>query len=248
MTSIGHTNNVINLIREKTNEVILFYSCGKDSIILLDLLCKKFDRVVCVFMYFVKDLEHINKYINYCTTKYNNVEVLQVPHFMLSSIYRYGMYCPVDKSIKKLLTLKDIDAFVRGKFNIYYTVYGWKQADSLDRRVILRTYKMQAFNEATNKVYPLSMWLDGQVLSYIKLNKLANPIRYSKNKSGGLGFNTECYVYLRRYYPNDLKKILKKFPLSQQILIQYDNKVSNNNRRDTTDSDQKCTVQSKKDK
>ena len=54
MTPIDHANEVIASVRQKTDRAILFYSCGKDSEVLLDLMAPHFKEIVCVFMYFVK--------------------------------------------------------------------------------------------------------------------------------------------------------------------------------------------------
>ena len=56
MSKVEQANRYIDLIRVKSNEALLFLSLGKDSLVLLDLIYPKFDRIVCVFMYFVKDL------------------------------------------------------------------------------------------------------------------------------------------------------------------------------------------------
>ena len=55
MNKVERANRYIDLIRVKSNEALLFLSLGKDSLVLLDLIYPKFDRIVCVFMYFVKD-------------------------------------------------------------------------------------------------------------------------------------------------------------------------------------------------
>ena len=62
MNKVERANRYIDLIRVKSNEALLFLSLGKDSLVLLDLVYPKFDRIVCVFMYFVKNLEHMFKY------------------------------------------------------------------------------------------------------------------------------------------------------------------------------------------
>ena len=57
-----HYLKIINTLKEKTDNVILFHSgTGKDSIMLADLCSKNFKKVYCVFMYLVKDLEYENK-------------------------------------------------------------------------------------------------------------------------------------------------------------------------------------------
>ena len=50
------------------------------------------------------------------------------------------------------------------------------------------------------------------------------PIRYSSKASGGVGFNLECYLWMRENAPKDLEKVLKVFPMSGKILFDYDNK------------------------
>ena len=80
---------IINNLRKETKEVILFHSAtGKDSIMLLDLLSKKFDIVHCIFMYLVKDLDYENRYIAWAQKRYSNIEFHQTPHYALYSFIK----------------------------------------------------------------------------------------------------------------------------------------------------------------
>ena len=63
--------------------------------------------IVCVFMYFVKNLEHINRWINWTKAKYPKIEFVQVPHWNLTYILRGGMYCVPNPKVK-LLKLADV--------------------------------------------------------------------------------------------------------------------------------------------
>ena len=77
---------VIRLVSSETDRVILFHSAsGKDSIALLNLMAPYFREIVCVYMYLVKDLAHINRYLNYAINKYPNARFVQVPHYGLGS-------------------------------------------------------------------------------------------------------------------------------------------------------------------
>ena len=67
---IDVANMVIDMAREQTKDCIVMMSLGKDSIVTLDLLYDKFERIVCVFMYLVKDLEHIQRWINWLKARY----------------------------------------------------------------------------------------------------------------------------------------------------------------------------------
>lgn len=86
MNKVEQASQYIDLIRVKSNEALLFLSLGKDSLVLLDLVYPKFDRIVCVFMYFVKNLEHINRWINWTKAKYPKIEFVKY-HIGISLIF-----------------------------------------------------------------------------------------------------------------------------------------------------------------
>lgn len=220
MSKIDQANKIIDLVRAKSNGALVFCSLGKDSLALLDLVYPKFDKIVCVFMHFVKDLEHINRFINWVKVRYPKVIFEQVPHWNLTYILRSGMYCVPNPKVR-LLKLADIDKAMRLKFGIPFAFYGMKKADSLNRRLMLNTYEN---GENKGKVYPLTDWTNKDVLAYMRMKQLPQPVRYSKNASGGIGFNLECFLWMRENCPQDLQKILKAFPMSGKILFDYDNK------------------------
>ncbi len=219
MNKINQTKEVLHSVSQKTNRAILFYSCGKDSIVSLDLMHEYFDEIICVFMYFVKDLNHINKFLNWAKVKYPKIKIVQVPHWNLTYILRGGVYCVANPKVKVFKVAK-VDEAMRIKYGINYTFYGMKKADSMNRRLMLNTY--ENCTSDTNKVYPLADWTNKEVLAYMKSKKLPEPVRYSKNASGGVGFNIDCYLWLRNNEPNDLQKMLKTFPASEKILFDYD--------------------------
>ena len=133
MTLQERTYKSIDSIRQKSDVCILFCSLGKDSLVLLDMLYQKFERIVCVFMYFVKDLEHINRWIGWVKAKYPKIEFVQVPHWNLTYILRSGLYCVPNPKIK-LLKLADVIKAMQLKYGIYYTFLGMKTADDKNRR------------------------------------------------------------------------------------------------------------------
>lgn len=220
MTPIDHANEVIASVRQKTDRAILFYSCGKDSEVLLDLMAPHFKEVVCVFMYFVKGLDHIDNYLRAVKARYSNVRIMQVPHWNLSRALRIGFCCVPNPNVK-ILSLKDVDNAARIKTGISYSFYGMKQADGMQRRIMLRGYENEAISN-TNKVYPLSHWKKADVLAYIKARRLPEPIAYTKEAGNGLWFDAKCFSYLRQHYPQDLEKIYTVFPLSRNILLRHD--------------------------
>ena len=221
MNKVEQANRYIDLIRERSSEALLFLSLGKDSLVLLDLLYPKFDRIVCVFMYFVKDLEHINRWINWTKARYPKIEFVQVPHWNLTYILRGGMYCVPNPEVR-LLKLADVVKAMQLKHDVYYTFLGMKKADGMNRRLMLNGYEEKGY-ENNGMCYPLADWTQKDILAYMKQNNLPEPVRYGNKASNGIGFNIDCFLWLRSNYPVDLQKIIKAFPMSGRILFEYDN-------------------------
>lgn len=218
MSKLDKTKEIIGSIN--SDSCILFCSLGKDSLVLLDLIYPRFKRVVCVFMYFVPNLEHIQRYIDWVNTKYPRVEFVQITHWNLSYILRSGLYCVPNPKVK-LIKLADVTEAMKLRFGIHYVFLGMKKADSMNRRLMLDGYENY---EKNGLVYPLADWTQKEILTYMRHHKLPEPVRYSKKASGGVGFNEDCFVWLRENYPQDLEKIFKTFPMSRKILFDYDNK------------------------
>lgn len=222
MNKLESAQIVIDNIKSKTDEVMLFCSLGKDSLVVLDLIAQHFKRIVCVFMYFVKDLEHINRFANQICKRYTNVEFVQVPHWTLSYVLRGGMYSVPNPKIKKLLKLADVVKATRLKYGIEYCFLGMKKADGMNRNLMLKGYEQNKYENA-GMVYPLADWTQKEVLAYMRMHRLPEPVRYgTKTASNGVGFNLDCHLWMREHFPQDLEKFYQAFPLSRRILFEYD--------------------------
>lgn len=219
MNKVEYSKEIIKGVAEKTNRAILFYSTGKDSIVTLDLMHEYFDEIICVFMYFVPNLEHINRYLRWAKTRYPKIKIVEIPHWNLTYILRGGVYCVPNPKVR-VYKVGRVDEAMRIKYGINYSFYGMKRADGLHRRLMLDTYEGGISN--TNKVYPLVNWTNREIMQYMRSQRLPIPVRYSKNASGGVGFNIDVYLWLRNNEPEDLAKMYEAFPFSQKILLDYD--------------------------
>ncbi|MCQ2257845.1 MAG: phosphoadenosine phosphosulfate reductase family protein [Bacteroidaceae bacterium] len=221
MTLMEQTHRTIDAVRVSSDSVIVFCSLGKDSLVTLDLIYPKFNRIVCVFMYFVPHLEHIENWVNWVKTRYPKVEFMQVPHWNLSYILRGGLYCVPNPKVK-LIKLADVIKAIRLKTGIGIALLGMKKADGMNRRLMLKGYEGENYIH-NGCAYPLADWTQKDVLAYMKQAQLPEPIRYSLKASSGTGFNIDCFLWLRENFPQDLQTIYKVFPMSERILFEYDN-------------------------
>jgi sulfate adenylyltransferase subunit 2 len=119
--------------------------------------------------------------------------------------------------------LSDINNFAVENTGIEWTLFGFKQSDSLNRRIMLRTYEHQSINEKSKKVYPLSNWKNRDVKKYIDIHGLIQPIVYDKlAQSQGTDIcDINFLLWCKNKYPNDLKKIFTIFPNAEQIIFEH---------------------------
>ena len=220
---LERAKEIIGEVARETDSVILFHSLsGKDSITMLDLVRPRFSRVVCVFMYVVKDLEHIEEYRRYAARKYPGTEFIQVPHYALFSYIKAGFMGCRRNPAQRLWTLSDITEKVRARTGIEWACYGFKQSDSLNRRLMLRSYRdgKEAISWKSRKFYPLSTYRNGEVLEYIAKNHLKAPETYGgTGQSCGTDITSYDYQsYLKERYPGDLEKIYAAFPMARVVM------------------------------
>lgn len=219
MNRLATAYSVIDAVRRETDACIVFCSLGKDSIVTLDMVYPKFNRVVCVFMYFVKGLEHIERWVRWVKARYPRVEFVQEPHWNLTYILRCGLYCVPNPNVK-LFKLRDVVKAVQLRSGISYTFLGMKMADGMNRRLMLRGYKERCYINGS-LAYPLAEWTQKDVLAYMKQHQLPDPVRYSLKAGGGVGFNEDCFLWMEKNFPQDLQKIYAVFPFSRRILYEY---------------------------
>jgi sulfate adenylyltransferase subunit 2 len=227
--STGAANDIINRVSAATDRVILFHSAaGKDSIVLLDLLAKRFKEVLCVFMYIIKD-SYLDRYIAWAERRYPNARFVKIPHFQLSVIMKHGNFGVKPNPQQKIYNLSMLADMACREHGIAWCCLGFKQSDSLNRRLMLRTYELSGLNEKNRRFYPLSEWKNGDCLAYIKRHHLATPIRYSAEQSSDMDIGSGAYLtWCKKNHPQDFEKIIASFPLCKALQKDYEYRAKEN--------------------
>lgn len=217
--------NVIKTVASITGKAVLFSSAsGKDSIALLDMMHPYFKEIVCVYMYTVKDMQHINRYIGWAQRRYPKARFIQIPHYSVYSYIKVGFLGCKKNPKQKKYTLQQLTDCVRERFGVEWAFFGFKQSDSLNRRLMLRGYTDEAICEKTKKCYPLSTYKNADVLHYIEEHDLIRPETYGEHQSAGTDITDINYLlYLRERFPADLQRLFNAYPMAERILFNYDN-------------------------
>lgn len=215
--------DILDKVAEQTDEIILFHSLsGKDSIAMLDLCYPRFKRVVCVFMYIVPNLSHLNRYANYIRKTYPRAEIIQTKHYALYNYEKYGFMGTEKVEDQRQWRLRDIASYISNLIGIEWTAYGFKQTDSLQRRLMLRGYDDNAIEWNMKKVYPLSEYNNKDIMAYIRTCNLKMPEDYGDNgRSMGTDIANVAYLkWLKLNYPDDFLKVCEVFPLCRTLIQQ----------------------------
>ncbi|MDD6581587.1 MAG: phosphoadenosine phosphosulfate reductase family protein [Bacteroidales bacterium] len=219
---LERAKEVIKEVAKNTDSVMLMHSMtGKDSIVLLDLLYPHFKRVACLFEYTVKDLRHIAIYADYAKRKYPNIELYQVPHYVVFTHIKYG-YLGIEKDpTQKLWKFSDLIRKVGEHIGIEWACVGFKQSDSFNRRLTLRIYKdgMEAIDWKTKKFYPLSTYKNKDIVNYIAENRLKKNECYGAGQSSGCAIDDYDYMkFLQNKFPDDYERVIRVYPKSNFVV------------------------------
>lgn len=214
----------IRVAADCTREVIVGFSCGKDSIAALDLCAERFDRIEAYFMYLVPGLGFQERYLAYIERRYG-ITILRVPHFGLAQMLRGASYrphgdlsslgthaCPVLKPL-------DVWEYVRAHFGIDWIATGEKLIDSIERRASL---PKNGVHIERRICYPVLDWTNKHVWSYVRQRKIQLPPDYRLfGRSFGRLFPKEL-IGIRDNFPDDYEKILARFPWAEAQVKRYE--------------------------
>lgn len=231
MTNIEKTIDIINQAKKmKIQKVSLGFSTGKDSLIGLDLLLKNGIEVCPVYFYIVPGMTFIEENLA-IYEKYYNLKIVRLPHPMLQDFINLCLYQPLHKAKFMTMFYNKDDSYCKfsGIMNWYfkeenidiqYDCNCMKMADSLNRRLLLRN---KPDIDTERKVIYLGKYLKtSEIWHYLKEQKI--PITNDYDIFGRSADNLLNYQYLigvKKYYPDDYKKIIEYFPLADVEIKRY---------------------------
>jgi phosphoadenosine phosphosulfate reductase len=209
--------DTLDLLREKqkeSDEILLAFSGGKDSLVCLDLCSRVFKTVKCFFMHFVPNLKCTEDALDYARARYN-VSIVQYPHWVLIKCLKEGVYCDEGNNSETLpdWTLRDVYDLAKADAQTKYIVTGAKDADSLWRRRFFTTTK-----HWSDLVYPIRKWNKLDVLAYCKVRNIPVPKMSTAASATGVDLSTPSLLFVHQHFPEDFKRLLKWFPYAEAVV------------------------------
>ena len=208
-------DSLFDEFKKLSDNSIVYFSCGKDSIVALDLCHNYLNRVSVFFMYLVAGLSFQERYLAYIERKYQ-LSITRVPHWQLSRMIKYATYMPAPLTQVSLVTPKDMDFYCRKQSGMEWIVSGEKMCDSIPRHAMLK--KSGAIDLKRKRFFPLINMNDAGVFNYLKVHGIMLPPDYGMFRgSFGRLWAPELGA-IKSKFPNDYKKILEVFPYAEAAI------------------------------
>jgi phosphoadenosine phosphosulfate reductase len=213
-------NDVTKTAAMMSDDVIVAFSGGKDSVAVLDLCCRHFSRVRVFFLYLVAGLSFQERVLRYYERRFG-VEILRLPHFELSAFFRLGYFRAPDDDVLRL-TITDIYNYVRAETGIWWIAAGERISDSVWRRAMIK--RSGSIDVERGRVYPLAYWNKKHVESYLRQRKLPHAIEsgFLKRGSSFGDFSPYSMAMVKAHFPGDYEKIKRWFPFIESAVKKYE--------------------------
>lgn len=251
--------HVINAAKERgIREVIVAYSSGKDSLAVLDLCFKHFERVAPYFMYILPGLSFQEVHLQYVEKRYS-LEVIRVPDWRLCKLLRGSVARHPTQASASLPSVSwgDVENHIRSRTGLHWVASGESIYDSMNRRGMIVS-SSSGVDIPRGHIYPVGFWKRREIESYLSHNQITIPCEYrvmTKGRSFG-GILPDQIFDIKKHYPEDYERLKELFPLIETQAIRHEldqderrrtkeHKISELRRsRDSSESDQECSLQS----
>lgn len=204
-------------------EIAVSLSLGKDSLAVLSICKKQFERVEAFTLLWAFDLEYQQRYIRFAEEKFA-IKILQLPIMDLAEFFGgqyFTWYRPSMPDLKKL-TKNDIWDHVRRHFNVEWIATGERITDNFERGSRLRARGM--WDQKFKLYQPIMDWTDAQVFHYLKLRHIPLPPRYTGKTTGYKAemVSGEFFFCLKLNFPEDYERLLAIMPFAEAIRKRFE--------------------------
>ena len=205
------------------DSVLVAFSGGKESVVVLDMWFRYFKHVQPFFQYTVPGLSFNEKLLSWYENKYNT-EIIRVPVESMGARIRYGIYTLPDPTFP-IVSETDVWNYVRHETNIWWIAGGERINDSMMRRA--RIKHSGTIDVKSGRLFPVAMWRTQEIYDYIKHHKLFLAKEQKVLKHSLRIFTPGDLIYIKDNLPDDYDRILHMFPLAGAIIKKAEMEMEN---------------------
>lgn len=223
------SGELVEQVRGEVDDLILYFSCGKDSIAMWLWLRQFGFKILPVYLYTVPGLRSDAESLKYYED-YFGQEIMRLPHPLFYQMLDDLVYQTPDRAAQILAFdlprygFADIDKIISTRKlggRPYYAAMGMRAKDNLDRRMMM--YQNGVLGKKHRRYYYAIWDWDIQQVSEIILDHGCKlPKLYDIH---GRTIAAIDYFYMRPFremYPDDYEKILEWFPMLDAEFFRYE--------------------------
>lgn len=203
-----HLEQAIETVRGK--DVIVSFSGGKDSLVVMDLAVQH-ARSVHAFFLELLPLDVMDAQLAESEQRWG-VPIRRLPHWLRFENQKTGAYC-FHATDAPELRLNDLYAVVRKQTGAKLIVTGAKASDSLWRR---RTGVAKFAGDDLKA--PLWHWSKKDVLQYLRAKGIPQPEADARHNATGIDLSYPSVLWLYDNYPDDFRKLERFYPFVGAII------------------------------
>jgi len=196
----------IDEINEQCSGVAVMFSCGRDSVVMLDLFMKRAPEAVSevVFMYYCPGMSYEEKILRYYENRYK-IKITRIAHPDVS------YYVNSRKAKGRRLKIADIEKLLKADHGAEWVAWGFRKDESLQRRGQLSMAE-NGIDWKYRKLFPIADWSKKLVERYVTQNKLLLPPEYKNGMRDLNTFKGDSLLYIYNNYPEDYERLVSTYP------------------------------------
>lgn len=217
--------DTIQTIADRTDTILLSFSCGKDSLACWLTLRERF-KIIPFYMWLVPDLDFVEESVRYYED-YFDTHIIRVPHPSFYRMLRNFVYQPPERVAP--IRAADFPAFDYDNLSTWigqqsglddiWTVNGVRAADSPNRRSSINNNGPINWNR--QYFYPIWDMRIAELEDLITREGVKLPIDYKLFGRSFDGIDHRFLHIIKREFPADYEKIIYWFPLAELELMRY---------------------------
>lgn len=252
-----NSDHICRYVAERTDTILLSFSCGKDSIAAW-LHCKKYFKNIIPFMFYVvPDLKFVEASIKYYENFFGT-HIIRLPHPAFLRMLTNSLFQPfgselyllehsnLQEAIYDHITIADCIRKAKNLDMNLPVAVGVRAADSARRQLVVRKNGVISTNRKT--FYPIFDYKKEDVVNIIRQANLKLPFDYHMFYRSYDGL---MYLYvepIKRYFPEDYERIKEYFPMVEAEIKRVQYREEYLKRKDGTYKEEEIKPQEKKNK
>lgn len=229
LSDLPDSNTLFEIVRGRTDHILLSFSGGKDSIAMWLWLRDRIE-ITPYFLYLVPGLQSDNEMLAYYE-RFFGQKIHRMPHPILYRAINDIIYQP-PQNVAKIwsMMLQDfdfaaVDRVVASEFvyqdTDWYCAVGMRATDNLDRRYMIM--QNGVIGEAKRRFYyAIWDWNMERVYETIQKSGIKFPKQYRYNGRTITSLHYQYLKPLRDHYPGDFEKIKAFFPLIDLEFLRWE--------------------------